>query len=215
VFVQPAAIGMAGARGDPQFVGLRGQSYQVHGMHGAVYNIITGADMQVNARFVFLTSGHCPVQDSVPDTNCWSHPGSYMGAMSFQVRVKGVVHQLLAIAGPAGLGFSAISLDNSPLWAGAIRTLDSFNITVRSSRLLDIDTTAFTFQLSNSDNFINQAVSPRISLSQLGTHGLLGQTHSTKVYPSKVRHIQGEVDDYAIADNDLLGTNFVHNLFLK
>ena len=32
------AIPAAGTIGDPQFVGLRGQQYQVHGMDGAVYN---------------------------------------------------------------------------------------------------------------------------------------------------------------------------------
>ena len=40
--------------GDPQFVGLRGQSFQVHGVDGAVYNIISDASMQLNSRFTFL-----------------------------------------------------------------------------------------------------------------------------------------------------------------
>ena len=44
-------------KGDPQFVGLRGQNYQVHGVSGDIYNIVSDADLQYNSRFVFLNSG--------------------------------------------------------------------------------------------------------------------------------------------------------------
>ena len=59
--------------GDPQFVGLRGQSYQIHGLDGMVYNIITEQQCQVNARFVFLSSGQCPLVEGVAGNDCWSH----------------------------------------------------------------------------------------------------------------------------------------------
>ena len=39
--------------GDPQFVGLLGQSYQVHGIHGAVYSLISESSAQVNAPLLF------------------------------------------------------------------------------------------------------------------------------------------------------------------
>ena len=43
--------------GDPQFVGLRGQNYQVHGVAGEIYSIVSDADLQYNSRFVFLSEG--------------------------------------------------------------------------------------------------------------------------------------------------------------
>ena len=43
--------------GDPQFVGLRGQNYQIHGVAGEIYSIVSDADLQYNSRFVFLSEG--------------------------------------------------------------------------------------------------------------------------------------------------------------
>ena len=77
-------INVSSIVGDPQFVGLRGQQYQVHGIDGAVYNLISERSTQVNARFAFLTQGSCPVIGGVADSNCWSHPGSYLAELSFQ-----------------------------------------------------------------------------------------------------------------------------------
>ena len=48
------SVTASGVVGDPQFTGLRGQSYQVHGIDGAVYNLITSPQLHVNARFVFF-----------------------------------------------------------------------------------------------------------------------------------------------------------------
>jgi len=50
-------------------------------------------------------------------------------------------------------------------------------------------------------------------LSKLHSHGLLGQTHSSKVYSTATRYIEGSVDDYIIADDDIFGTDFVYNQF--
>jgi len=41
----------------------------------------------------------------------------------------------------------------------------------------------------------------------------LGQTHSTKTHRSPLRYIEGDVDDYVIADNDIFGDDFVYNQF--
>ena len=54
----PAAAGTV--LGDPQFRGFLGQSYQVHGMSGGVYSVISAPSLQLNARFVFLAAGGCP-----------------------------------------------------------------------------------------------------------------------------------------------------------
>jgi len=53
----------------------------------------------------------------------------------------------------------------------------------------------------------------KVPLRRLAGHGLLGQTHSTKVYPGTTRYIEGSVDDYVIGDDDVFGTDFVYNQF--
>jgi len=199
--------------GDPQIVGLRGQSFQVHGVDGAVYNIITEKETQVNTRFSFLTKGSCPILNGVPDTNCWSHPGSYISEMSFQQVIDGKVHAALITSGSAQKGFASITLDGKRLTVGDSVTMGAFSLNYTNSHAVSLSTNNFAFELSNSDMFINQAVKARVPLSHLNSHGLLGQTRSTKVYAGAHRYIEGEVDDYAIGDNDIFGSDFVYNLF--
>jgi len=56
------------ANGEPSFTGLRGQSYQVHGISGAVYNLIRDEYISLNSRFVFLTSPReCPTPCPAPE----------------------------------------------------------------------------------------------------------------------------------------------------
>jgi len=199
--------------GDPQFVGLRGQSFQVHGIDGAIYNIVSGAHMQVNARFVFLSEGKCPILNGIPEPNCWSHEGSYLGEMSFQQIVDGKLHQALVSAGSADEGFAGIVVDGHELAVGEVASYGTFSVTFKSTHVVEIETELFTFVLSNSDMFINQAVSNKVALSKLNTHGLLGQTHASKIYNTPARYIEGEVDDYVIQENDMFGTDFAYNLF--
>jgi hypothetical protein len=203
-----------GTHGDPQFVGLRGQSYQVHGIDGAVYNLITDTNLQVNSRFVFLEDGECPVINGQADTNCWSHPGSYMGEMSFQQVVDGKLHAALLVAGDRNTGFSQVQVDGRALKVGEKALFGSFAIDVTSIYTVLISSDHYSFQLSNSDRFINQVLTSRVGLSHLKSHGLIGQTHSLKTYKSTLRFIDGEVDDYSIADGDIFGTAFEFNLFV-
>ena len=209
IFFNPTAITV----GDPQFIGLRGQSYQVHGIDGAIYNIISDRNLQVNGKFTFLTEGQCPIIDGVPDTNCWSHPGSYIGEMSFQQVVDGKLHAALITSGDAKTGFSMVQMDGKVVAVGQTATFGSFSLTRNSAFTVTLQSEQFSFELSNSDNFINQAVAPKVALSQLKSHGLLGQTHSTKVHASPLRYIEGEVDDYVIADSDIFGDDFLFNKF--
>ena len=83
VITNPAAG--PGILGDPQFVGLRGQLFQVHGIDGVVYNIISDPLFQLNARFAFLAeSQSCPVMLStgMESDACWSQPGSYLSQLA-------------------------------------------------------------------------------------------------------------------------------------
>ena len=199
--------------GDPQFVGLRGQSYQVHGVDGSVYNIISERNLQVNSRFVFLTKGECPMVDGVADTNCWSHPGSYMGEMSFQQRVEGQLHAILLTAGSAKRGFSMVQMDGKALKVGDKVSFGTFSLAMLTSHKVAVQSDNFEFDLTNSDLFINQQLRSRVALSKLSSHGLLGQTHSTKSHNSPLKFIEGVVDDYVIADSDIFGDDFLYNQF--
>ena len=76
-------------RGDPQLVGLLGQSFQVHGIDGAVYSLISHEEAAVNSRFAFLDGPRpCPnkphvwAQGEQPIAiTCWSHEGSYLSEL--------------------------------------------------------------------------------------------------------------------------------------
>ena len=200
--------------GDPQFIGLRGQSYQVHGVDGAVYNLISEHNTQVNARFTFLSSGACPIINGIADTNCWAHPGSYLSELSFQQHVDSILHALLVTAGTAKQGFSYIQMDGKPLRVGDTVSYGSFSVSFNSTHSVTINMEHFVFILTNSDMFVNQAVRAVVPLSQLGEcHGLLGQTHSNRVYPTALRYIVGGIDDYSIVGDDIFGDSFPYNQF--
>jgi len=215
VFAVPAS----GVLGDPVFVGLLGQVYQVHGIDGLVYNIISSAHTQVNARFVFLSSGRCPIIDSMAADNCWSHPGSYIGELSFQQRVDGRVHSGIVRSGAASSGFAEVVVDGQQLQVGESVSFGTLlTVTYTSTHAISVHTQHFAFQLHNSDRFINQQLANTVPLQQLrmeGTHGLLGQTHTRTVYANAVKYVEGEVDDYAVAGGDVLGVDFVYNRFVQ
>jgi len=104
-------------------------------------------------------------------------------------------------------------VDGREIGIGESVTFGSFAITVKTSHLVLVSTEHFEFDLTNSDMFINQAVRSKVPVSRLESHGLLGQTHSPKIYPTSLRYIDGTVDDYAISDNDIFGADFVFNQF--
>ena len=201
--------------GDPQFCGLRGQQYQVHGVHGAVYNLLTQHNMQLNARFSFLHNGRCPVIGGVESTvDCWSHPGSYLGELGLQYRDEaGERHTAVIVAGEANVGFERVEVDGRQVAVGGRVELPGFALNFRATHSLVIRTADFTVRLSNSDRFLNQQLAANTPLFDLTCHGLLGQTHRGRVYPTALKYIEGEVDDYLIEDGQLLGNEVVFNLF--
>ena len=200
--------------GDPQFVGLRGQSYQVHGIDGGIYNLVSSPRTQVNAEFKFLSEGQCPILDGIAATNCWSHAGSYLSKIGVQQLVDGKKHQLTIVAGSASQGFASIELDGQSVVTGtSFEDTNAFSVERLSSHRVLVKTEQFMFTFDNSDMFINQAVTPRVSLSQIRAHGLFGQTHMAKLYSSPLKYIAGDVDDYLIEENTLFGQDFVYNQF--
>jgi hypothetical protein len=200
--------------GDPQFVGLRGQSYQVHGIDGGVYNLVSSATTQVNSRFVFLDHGKCPMFNGIPAQNCWAHAGSYLGEIGVQQDVNGVTHKLKITAGASTTGFASVTVDDKVMSIGDdMADTKLFQVKYESSHQVIVHTADFIFTFDNSDMFINQAVSVNKPLSQLTAHGLFGQTHKRAVYASSVKYIAGEVDDYLVSENDLFGVHFMYNKY--
>jgi len=200
-----------GATGDPQFVGLRGQSYQVHGVAGEIYNIVSDADLQYNSRFVFLTSGACPIVDGVKQKACWSHPGSFLGELGLKTREG---DKIRIVSGSADAGFESVTVNGKELSVGSTLLLsgDMGSVTRNSTHLTHVLVANWDFAFENSDMFVNQRVRV-LDARKLASHGLLGQTWRTATYPNAVKYIQGAVDDYVVREKDIFGDNFLYNQF--
>lgn len=200
--------------GDPQFVGLRGQSFQVHGIDGEFYNLVSSTTSQVNAQFVFLNEGSCPVIDGIVQTNCWSHPGSYLGAIGVQQIVGDHVNRLHLVAGAAQQGFESVKVNDREIQVGdATVDTDAFSVSFESTHRVRCQIAEYEFVFDSSDMFINQGISMRVPLDKLTSHGLIGQTHQSKLYPTAIKYIAGEIDDYLIDERDIWGSSFVFNRF--
>jgi hypothetical protein len=197
--------------GDPQFVGLRGQNYQVHGVAGEIYNIVSDSDLQYNSRFVFLSQGECPVVNGRKQKSCWSHPGSYLGELGLKTKAGDQIH---LITGPAKFGFESVTVNDQPVLEGQSVLLAGGlgSVSRNSTHVASVQIGNWDFVFENSDMFVNQRV--RVLDSRgLRSHGLLGQTWRETTYPNTIKYIQGQVDDYVIRENDIFGDNFVFNAF--
>ena len=201
--------------GDPQFVGLCGQSFQVHGIDGEVYNLIVErgeagrGPLLVNSRFRFLSSGRCPAVEQ--PNKCWSHPGSYLGELGVVSPAGGRLH---VASGSWESGFGALTLNGRELTVGsAVSELGIF-VHVLSAYSLTLSVGNFIMQLENSDRFVNLVELEVRHWSKLSSHGLLGQTWRTPRKPgsSQLSAIEGDVDDYAEKSSDLFGSDFVYGV---
>jgi len=196
----PTSTTTPSVSGDPQFVGLRGQSFQVHGIDGAVYNLISDVDVQINARFSFLDADaqrQCPVMPSTGKRSaaCWTHPGSYLTEMGVQLATPAAAGLVVYVDGVKGSSSTSV-----------VELLSTHEVRVTGGR--------FSVEVENVDGFINiRRVEVSGGLSGLTSHGLLGQTWSTQRHASSLKVIEGEVDDYVVAENDVFGTDFVFNQF--
>ena len=226
--------GWGSVKGDPQFVGLLGQSYQVHGMDGGVYNLISDAMLQLNARFRFLTGGRCE-RDAVtgaPLYVCWSHPGTYLSAIGLRTAAGDTI---VVTAGNAETGFESVLLNGDRLDTStntaeatittALRTLWPLDSTASSLtvRFIDLRTLViahaglYTLTIQNSDGFVNLLRLEVSSMSSLRhdvqSHGLIGQTWQCRTDGMEVAVLEGYVDDYAEESGELLGCGVLYNRF--
>ena len=202
--------------GDPQFVGLRGQRFQVHGIDGAVYNLISTSAMQLNARFAFLTGPRaCPTlrQRWSPSGRpqpilCWSHAGSYLSELGLSTPTS----RLHIRAGDARSGFHSVLIDDLPLSSppSPLTSPSDLRVVQHSTHHLTVSVGEWTLRVENSDGFVNIAgVDLATQLDRVQAHGLLGQTAQRR----EKGHFEGEVDDYMVAEGDVFGSGFVYNRF--
>jgi len=200
--------------GDPQFVGLRGQSFQIHGIDGAVYNLISTQDYALNSQFKFLTGPRpCPVMPTtgMKSSSCWSHEGSYLANLAF---VTAANEKFSALSGEAATGFSAIQFNDRELTVGDSIAFSQGSVFVNSTHEITIQLGVFYIEAENVDGFVNlrRVRVDRENWHSLaennGAHGLLGQTWQNKRYSGKVPEIQGSPDDYVVDDSNLFSVDF-------
>ena len=223
IFANPKGQPSTGAfvAGDPQFKGLRGQSFQVHGVDGAVYNLISDSNMQLNTRFTFLEGPRpCPVMPSTGKVSaaCWSHPGSYLSELALKTSGGS---QVLIVSGEASQGFASIQLDGKTMAVGSTAELSfsdsdaTGSLTVDTTHELTIRSGLFELVVENNDGFVNlrSVYVSAANWPKLAAHGLLGQTWQNKRYGGKIKEIEGDVDDYLVEDDNMFGDNFLYNKF--
>ena len=209
-----------GIVGDPQFTGLRGQTYQVHGMPNEIFNIVSDNDFQYNSRFVYLTQGVCPTIDGNKiESPCFTHPGTYLGELALQTSAG---DRLYLKAGEASQGFETVLLNDEDLDDDGevidllpLKGREAPFVVRNSSHMVTVQMGNFWLEFINSDMFINQRVA-MLDASQQTSHGLLGQTWSGKIYDvdATIPWIEGKVWDYAMADHEMFSHRFVYNQFM-
>jgi len=207
------------AHGDPQIYGLQGQDFQVHGIPDEIFNLVTYPNLQVNARFVYLSHAEC--NDNF--TACFAHPGTYIGEEGIRVG-NDKIH---VKSGSFKKGLS-VSINGQKVQGTQKIKLGS--VKVMNHRRVIVDTPVMTLTISNSDKFLNQeTVLHDTKLLALGQerrvladgdqfhpevplHGLQGQTWRNVEYPSGLEY-EGSINDYHVVDGNLFGNDFVFNQF--
>jgi len=208
-----------GGKGDPQFAGLRGQDYQVHGIDGGVYNVISDKYMQLNSKFVFLTGPRpCPTMPSSGKKSvaCFAHAGSYLGNLALRTAND---DRLLIESGAADSGLAFVTFNGVVMSVGDSKEISvngrNGSITLLSTHEVVLNVGLFEMEVENSDGFLNlRSVVVRTAnwkeLKDEKAHGLLGQTWNLRKGKSA---IEGKVDDYLIESEDPFGTDFMYNRF--
>ena len=195
----------------------------MHGISGAVYSLISDAQVQVNARFTFIKQGTCLRDaDGSPLFTCWSHPGSYLSDVAVRTAAGDTI---VVSAGNAEYGFRSVLVNGVAISVGelvslhsAVAGLAALSISYSSVRVVTIvNAGLYTLTLQNSDGFVNIDRLYVTSMQQLRdtvrSHGLIGQTWQRRMDGMEVSVVEGYVDDYVVYDGGLLGCDFVFNRF--
>jgi len=206
--------------GDPQIIGMQGQDFQVHGMPDEIFNMITYPNLQVNARFVYLSSAEC--HDNF--TACFAHPGTYISEEGIRLGSD----KIHVEAGSFKKGLT-VSVNGKKVTQKKTSTKLG-SVEIINHRRVVVHTPIMTMTISNSDKFLNQETAlADQKLLQLGAerrellvgdafhpevplHGLQGQTWRNVVYPSGLEY-EGSISDYHVTSGNLFGSEFTFNQF--
>ena len=198
--------------GDPSFSGFHGQpSYQVHGIPGEVFNVLTAASLQLNALFAFIDRGEALTsaemvqareqQAELPLTQPWSHPGTYLS----QVGLKLGNISLFLQAGRYSEGIlSARLLSGEELLVGQTIRDGRRTVTLASSHSVKVRHELVSFTVVNSDGFFN--IEDAQLLSTAAFHkmdGLLGQSADPSWMAGKGEEFEAHMTmDYWVSSAD-------------
>ena len=240
--VRAAIVGCpldAGVAGDPTFYGFKGQVYQVHGIAGYLFNLLTSSRLQVNARFDFIDVSTSITQSeqanlrhahsSLPSTPAWSHPGTYLGELGIRLGAS----SLHIVPGAYVLGFTSVSVDgqqaelSSPSYPTVILSTSIATVTLVSPSVVRVVTSVLRFDVVNSDGFVNVQRAQLLSSGSAAAaqiDGILGQSaDGERWFPaygdvdasSDVRDEwqQAQIHDFLIVDGDLFSTDFERNMY--
>jgi hypothetical protein len=150
---------------------------------------------------------------------CWSHPGSYLQDVGIQIlTASGTFQRLYLQSGEASKGFTSIRYNDQDLefLKNPLIKTDSLGLRLISTHEVEVTVEDFILEIENIDYFVNlRLIKLRKPLSQLRSHGLIGQTWRTTTYKGRHKYTEGVIDDYIIAENDVFGSDFPYNQFGK
>ena len=189
----------------------------MHGVDGFVYALISAPQLQLNARFTFLASGGCPVLNGSALSNCWSHPGSYLGEIGLVVsNADKSAIRLRLLAGSRLAGFAAVEVNGQQLAVGGSNSSASLSVQYVNAFSLSVQTPSLHISFENSDLFINQVLALQTPVARAASwHGLLGQTaRPTAAAAVSSRHrVIGDVDEYVVLSGDVFDVEFTYTQF--
>ena len=243
--VRAAVIGCplveGGVAGDPTFYGFHGQVFQVHGIAGYIFNLLTSSALQLNARFDFLDSNSHSLNQgeqaslrssnsALPNTPAYAHAGTYLGLLGLRLGAS----SLHITPGAYVTGFKSVTVDGKEqVAAGAsypktiLSTSDS-SVTLVSPFVVRVVTPLLRFDVVNSDLFVNvQRAQLLSSAAASALDGILGQSADAKRwFPAygdavdaaadvKGEWQQAQIHDFLIVDGDILSNDFERNKFAQ
>ena len=226
--------------GDPQFVGFHAQAFQVHGIPGRYFNLLTTLTLQLNALFTMLVDGQSMTAGQMqaervisqlqslkggpshplPLTTAYSHEGTFLAEMGLKfTAADGATVQVRAVAGAYTTGFATVTVNGIDVAVGAeaVQVAAGMLVTFTTPSLLTIDTPVLSFTLVNADRFFNieQATlnTPYTGDSQMD--GLLGQTANPAwtVERHSAEFREHQLMDFLIAEHDIFSSDFAASLY--
>ena len=211
----------------------------MHGIAGYVFNLLTSAALQVNARFDFIDVGTSitqgeqsnlrKTQRSLPNTPAWSHPGTYLGEIGIRLGAATID----IIPGAYLTGFTSITVNGQQVsltgltYPSVLLSTSDVVVTLESASVLRVMTALVRFDIVNSDGFVNiQKAQLLATTAAAQLDGILGQSaDGARYFPAygdvdasadvRGEWQQAQIHDFLIVDGDVFSTDFERNRFTQ